>query len=138
MQTFLPYEDFALSAQVLDRQRLGKQRVETLQIVKTLVRGGGWQHHPAVKMWRGHVPALVAYQDAICFEWHEIRGYKDTCLDKTIEIAGTTGNDFDRPYWLGDPEFHMSHRSRLIQKDFEYYAPRFPNTPSDLEYKWPS
>ena len=34
MQTFLPYPDFARSAAVLDRQRLGKQRVEVLQILK--------------------------------------------------------------------------------------------------------
>ena len=32
MQTFLPEEDFYKTAQSLDRQRLGKQRVETLQI----------------------------------------------------------------------------------------------------------
>ena len=36
MQTFLPYPAFDLSAQVLDRQRLGKQRVETLQVLKAL------------------------------------------------------------------------------------------------------
>ena len=33
MQTFLPYPDFARSARVLDRKRLGKQRVETLQVL---------------------------------------------------------------------------------------------------------
>ena len=32
MQTFLPYADFQRSAQVLDYKRLGKQRVEALQI----------------------------------------------------------------------------------------------------------
>jgi hypothetical protein len=37
MQTFLPYEDFTLSAQVLDYRRLGKQRVEALQIYNVLV-----------------------------------------------------------------------------------------------------
>ncbi len=36
MQTFLPYADFERSAAVLDRQRLGKQRVETLQIFQAL------------------------------------------------------------------------------------------------------
>lgn len=30
MQTFLPYPDFVESASVLDRQRLGKQRVEVI------------------------------------------------------------------------------------------------------------
>jgi hypothetical protein len=36
LQTFLPYPDFAESAAVLDRMRLGKQRVETLQIAQAL------------------------------------------------------------------------------------------------------
>ena len=36
MQTFLPYPDFARSAQALDMRRLGKQRVEVLQILGTL------------------------------------------------------------------------------------------------------
>ena len=36
MQTFLPYPSFELSARVLDDKRLGKQRVECLQILKAL------------------------------------------------------------------------------------------------------
>lgn len=36
MQTFLPYADFAECARVLDDKRLGKQRVECLQILKAL------------------------------------------------------------------------------------------------------
>jgi hypothetical protein len=37
MQTFLPYADYAQSAAVLDQKRLGKQRVETLQIMQVLL-----------------------------------------------------------------------------------------------------
>ncbi|HMC68015.1 MAG TPA: pyrimidine dimer DNA glycosylase/endonuclease V, partial [Mycobacteriales bacterium] len=37
MQTFLPYSRFDASAAVLDDLRLGKQRVETLQILRALV-----------------------------------------------------------------------------------------------------
>ncbi len=33
MQTFLPYDSYADSAAVLDRARLGKQRVEAKQIL---------------------------------------------------------------------------------------------------------
>lgn len=36
MQTFLPYPSFDLCARVLDDKRLGKQRVECLQILKAL------------------------------------------------------------------------------------------------------
>ena len=32
MQTFLPYADFKRSAESLDNKRLGKQRVEAMQI----------------------------------------------------------------------------------------------------------
>lgn len=36
MQTFLPYSSFKRSAAVLDNKRLGKQRVETLQVMQGL------------------------------------------------------------------------------------------------------
>ena len=65
MQTFLPSDDFALCAMTLDRQRLGKQRVETLQIMQTIAglsRGKGWINHPATKMWIGHESYLMLYQ----------------------------------------------------------------------------
>lgn len=48
MQTFLPYPSFAESARVLDRQRLGKQRVEVLQLLRALTgQTKGWANHPA-------------------------------------------------------------------------------------------
>ena len=36
MQTFLPYESFEESAKVLDYRRLGKQRVEGMQIINAI------------------------------------------------------------------------------------------------------
>lgn len=39
MQTFLPYPDYARSARVLDNKRLGKQRVESKQILQVLQIG---------------------------------------------------------------------------------------------------
>ena len=81
MQTFLPYADFAQSARALDRQRLGKQRVEVKQILNVLKKGsGGWANHPAVKMWRGYEMALCNYGIAVCGEW-TVRGYKDTLTE---------------------------------------------------------
>ena len=68
MQTFLPYADFKQSAQCLDMKRLGKQRVEALQI-HNIVSGkrtsGGWMNHPAVAMWQGHAEALADYHNAM-------------------------------------------------------------------------
>jgi len=44
MQTFLPYQNFTKSAQCLDRQRLGKQRVEAWQILQAITNPSyGWQ-----------------------------------------------------------------------------------------------
>ncbi|WP_202919120.1 MSMEG_6728 family protein [Saccharothrix deserti] len=77
MQTFLPRATFGRSAATLDTRRLGKQRVETLQILRALVWPEyGWKRHPAVLMWRGFTPALVAYGLAVCDEWRR-RGHRD-------------------------------------------------------------
>ncbi|WP_242424468.1 MSMEG_6728 family protein, partial [Frankia sp. EI5c] len=79
MQTFLPYPDFAATAAVLDERRLGKQRVEALQILRALTYAGyGWQHHPAVRMWAGHPRAVAAYGLVICAAW-TAGGRADTC-----------------------------------------------------------
>jgi len=69
MQTFLPYEDFQKSAQVLDYRRLGKQRVEGMQIIKAIEnpKPQGWKKHPIVKMWTPYVPALKQYTNIIYF-----------------------------------------------------------------------
>ena len=41
------------------------------------------------------------------------------------------------PPWLGDQEFHRSHRSSLLRKDPASYGPHFEDVPDDLEYVWP-
>ena len=52
MQTFLPYESFRESAKVLDWRRLGKQRVEGMQIINAIENPNkqGWQNHPAITL----------------------------------------------------------------------------------------
>ena len=148
MQTFLPYPDFERSARSLDAKRLGKQRVECLQVVRGLtVPTYGWRHHPAVKMWRGHLEALGRYSLEVCGVWTE-GGRADTCattLTGDLRAAGVervrTQADLAAagalPSWLGDEEFHRSHRSALLRKDPEFYGPRFPGVPDDLPYVWP-
>ena len=140
MQTFLPYRSFVKSAASLDRQRLGKQRVETLQILKALTDASyGWQNHPAVRMWKGHEAVLLDYQVAVCEEW-AARGYRDTCLDKSTELLRRVGliSNADAPEWLGNDELHRSHRSNLLRKNPEHYAPLFgAGLPDDLPYVWP-
>lgn len=136
MQTFLPFPSFIDSAKALDYRRLGKQRVETLQILRALHDSNyGWQNHPAVNMWRGSELWLVEYGQFICREWIS-RGYNDTCLDK-ITAYYTLFSDSIKPSWLGNEAFHRAHQSNLIRKDPSHYSTQFPGVPGDLPYIWP-
>lgn len=137
MQTFLPCPSFAQSARVLDRQRLGKQRVEVLQLLKAIREGGGWSNHPAAVMWRNHTNALVAYGLEICHEWFVARGYKDTCRYKLMAYLDKD-SPIEMPPWLGDPAFHASHRSNLLRKDPVWYGQFGWEEADDLPYVWPS
>lgn len=145
MQTFLPYPSFLASAHVLDRQRLGKQRVETLQILRALeLPDYGWQNHPVVRMWRGRTPALVRYGLDCVRAWTG-RGHGDSTAEQIAEfapwVAELSQDDLQReallPAWLGDERLHRSHRSQLIAKDPEFYRPLFPETEEGLDYFWP-
>ncbi|MGW7793826.1 MSMEG_6728 family protein, partial [Streptomyces tricolor] len=138
MQTFLPDADFRRSALLLDRRRLGKQRVEALQVLRGLtVPGYGWRRHPAVRMWHGYEEALVRYGLEICRVWRE-QGHQDSCAASLI--AGYAAHRPDAhvrdqralaaagelPPWLGDEALQRSHRSALVRKDRETYAPVVP------------
>lgn len=133
MQTFLPYPHFHESAKVLDYRRLGKQRVETLQLLKALHDGGAWSNHPAAKMWRGFENCLALYGITMCREWID-RGYKDTCLPKIQAYASWQS---DEPNWLGDPAFHAAHRSNLLRKDPVHYGKFGWTETNDFPYIWP-
>jgi hypothetical protein len=138
MQTFLPYSDFYKSGSILDQKRLGKQRVEVLQMlnkIRGITQGKGWSNHPCTKMWSKTPNALVEYGVQICHAWRD-RGYKDTCLDK-IKAHFVPTETKEMPSWLGDVHFHLSHKSMLIQKKPEFYSNLWPNVPNNLEYIWP-
>lgn len=140
VQTFLPFSDFAESASVLDPARLGKQRVEALQVLRAIVLPAyGWQSHPAMQMWRGYVPALTRYALAMVREWTD-RGYADSTGALIAEFAphvAAGDAEVALPSWLGDEALHLSHRSNLVRKAPEFYTPLFPGVPNDLPYVWP-
>jgi hypothetical protein len=148
VQTFVPYADFERSARSLDPKRLGKQRVETIQIVRALTWPGyGWANHPAVLMWKGYEEALGRYGFTCCSVWTEL-GFGDTCALTIATDLRTFGVARVRteaelaeagalPPWVGDEAVHRSHRSALVRKDPAYYRPLFPEVPDDLPYHWP-
>ena len=141
MQTFLPYPDFKETARCLDYRRLGKQRVEATQIInileyKTSKQWSGkpfpWSNHPAVLMWSGFLPCLCHYTNIIIEEWIN-RGYKNT-MTKFMVLKVSMKD----PPWLGDKDFHDSHKSNLLRKDPKYYSQYDWNTPNNLAYIWPT
>lgn len=145
MQTFLPYEKFKKSAEVLDDKRLGKQRVECKQILLALGVSIGehpgntssaWRNHPATVMWRGCESSLLLYSIRICDEWIR-RGYRDKLRPQFLKAFSQTGFT-GWPEWLGDESFHTSHRSNLLRKNESYYSRFSWNVANDKPYVWPS
>jgi len=130
MQTFLPYSDFNKSAKVLDYRRLGKQRVEALQILKALqIKNYGWKNHPIVKMWEGYENALIEYKNSMIKEWIS-RGYNNNMRLETII------GQCNYPEWLGDDKLHASHRSNLLKKNYEYYSQFNWKEEPGMDYIW--
>jgi hypothetical protein len=141
LQTFLPYEDFVASAHVLDDKRLGKQRVEALQVLR-VIKGeqSGWARHPVCQMWWDYPYTLGVYTATVCLEWIG-RGFRDNCYEQIIPILGQSfdwlPHKHDYPPWLGFPDLHISHQSNLVRKDPVRYGPQFPLIPDTIRYVWP-
>ena len=135
MQTFLPSPSFTESVKSLDYRRLGKQRVEAMQIINILEgkqTSKGWQNHPAVKMWEGYTMALKEYANACIDEWIS-RGYKNNMQKYNLGMV------VRYPWWLGDEAFHRAMRARLIEKNKDFYLPQFPEDEgfNGGKYFWP-
>lgn len=130
MQTFMPDSDFYAVAKTLDYKRLGKQRVEAMQIYKALHNPDyGWQNHPAVKMWRGYEDALALYHNIMIDEWVD-RGYNNTMKHLPYKV------DCVYPDWIYDEDVLASHRSNLLRKYPDHYSQFGWTEPDDLEYVW--
>lgn len=133
MQTFLPFPNFKRSVEVLDYRRLGKQRVETFQVLNILLdrtSSKGWRNHPVTRMWTGYENALKLYQNITITEWVN-RGYNNNMLFEEVDY-----DDLTMPDWFGRDDIHRSHRSNLLRKDYSYYS-QFFSEPDNLEYVWP-
>jgi len=133
----MPYSSFCKVASVLDDKRLGKQRVEALQILKAILDPTyGWQSHPAVHMWRGSAFYLVRYGIAMCQEWKR-RGFQDTVEEQLRTIQIPFPSEFTFPTWTRDKWLQQSHRSNLVKKDKEHYGPIWPSAKTFFPYIWP-
>lgn len=131
MQTFFPFSSIGQSARVLDYRRLGKQRVESRQIIDTLEGNSkGWRNHPAVRMWDGYTDGLKHYFNVMSHEWIR-RGYKHTMGFYVVQSPIL-------PPWVGVERFHSSHRAALLWKLPAWYNQfQWSETP-EYNYYWPS
>jgi hypothetical protein len=150
MQTFLPYgSEFEANAYVLDIKRLGKQRVEGLQILNAndkWRRGvkAGWQNHPASVMWRTYDAALIMYTLTMCERWVEL-GYSDTVADRlhtlypaSCDFIDTYPDAVAMPPWIDDPQLCYTHKCNLVRKHPEHYLRFWPLIPAEpVAYYWP-
>lgn len=141
MQTFLPFPDFEKSAEVLDNKRLGKQRIEALQLVKELL-GLSWsksiRNHPACIMWQNNIHSLIDYGITMCNEWSLVRGFDDTVWGQLVGcLEKHKSNNKNKPSWFGNEDFHLSHKSNLLRKDYSFYSIFFGDLDPTLPYIWP-
>ena len=138
MQVFLPYPSFQQSVACLDKKRLGNQ---IWRECKTLLNGG-WPNHPVAKMWADYKPALALYaikglsklnqrKDISIFSYNEHYSFFEPFL---------FSKDILNPPFIGNSDFHLSHRLNLLWKDPEWYSQFFdePIPTSKPDYYWPS
>lgn len=168
MMTFLPYPDFRKSAQTLDKRRCFAQVREAKQILNVLEgKSKGYKNHPAVLMWKGFEKELKHYYNIFlneCLEIHKIKTnywYEDCYYSYGVRTeAVIVNNNHDviheplnyfvdneipswernKPFWLGQEPFHRAMRARLIEKDPEFYGPKFLDQDRGYnggKYWWP-
>lgn len=144
MNTFLPFASYTESAKALDRLRLGKQRLEVLQMLVALrvPDRRGWRNHPCTLAWRGCSNSLVHYGVEVCSEWQR-RGYTDTLLSQIrahfVPIGNFSLEESPRPAWTLDHRVHDMYRRRLVTKDRRFYSWKFPawaNLPNLDQTDW--
>jgi hypothetical protein len=110
-----------------------------------------WYNHPAVRMYKNYEEFLLLYGYVICSEWL-IRGYRDSLKIKFLQELinrGVCNIEIDDqgvkpeifgvrvPIWFGNKQFHASHRSNLLRKNFEWYNKFGWTESNNLPYFWP-
>ncbi len=123
VNTFIPFKSISKTMKVLDRQRLGKQRLECKQIIEVIEnKRTGYKNHPIVCMWKDNVDGLKYYYNKCIDEWVN-RGYKNN-MEK-YEIEYKNKKDI-MPWWIYNKQVRMSHQASLLRKNYEYYKDKFP------------
>ena len=138
VNTFMPHPDFEQIAQVLDNKRLGKQRVEAMQILNVLEdpTRKAWRNHPAAVQWRGYTEHLKLYINTMIDEWIK-RGFKNSM--KKYEVANAAALLARLPWFVTCKAVNLSHQASLIRKLPEHYGKFFFDVPEEFSkysYIW--
>lgn len=139
---FHPHLTAEDSLACLDDRRLGKQRLEALQIIRLLDSSvtvtRGFSRHPAVLSYRGYVPYLKLYYNACLEEWCR-RGKKNTMAPLPVECEAPNGVVV--PWFIPCVPRLMADRAALLRKDPVWYGRQFaslniPEYYHSLGYCW--
>ena len=163
VNTFIIVPDIVKTAQLLDTKRLGKQRIEALEIINCLEEfdktgkiTSKWGNHPVVKCWMGFTNHLKVYYNIILREWIN-RGYNNNMEFYQIEnenlyhivpcnfhnnsiVFCGTYNYYSFPFWVAFYPFYMSHQASLCRKYPKYYSSLLReelNYFLEIGYFWP-
>ena len=130
--TFIVIGDFILNAQLLDNQRLAKQRVEARQILDAILKKTGWVNHPIVKAWSNYINALKYYTNCIILEFIRRGGKNKLPLYELPELILI-------PWWFTWDRLHQSHRAMLYRKNPFHYYDKFTIEQEYMSYGyiWP-
>lgn len=115
------------TAKNLDKRRLFKQIIESIQILDALEgRSEAWRNHPATLQYAEHIDWLKAYSE---------------CLLTYREGFTTRANKADKTAQLLTPAFHNEDffnqmKRRLFTKDPEHYAQWSDLGTSDENWYW--
>jgi len=145
MQTFIFDDDLYKVAGILDTKRLGKQRVEAIQIARILTGitpDSRWKNHPAVLMWKGYEAFLIKKYIRTIMDVWVLRNYNnDKCEEHYKQLIETeeAKKEIIKPSWLKE-DFYTTHKSNLLRKNFDYYKRHFDykKIRINMSYIWPS
>src|SRR5882757_119106 len=133
----MPNIGFFKSLRQLDDDRLSKQRQDALAALQLLLGPKTKIRHAIMDMWGGYEYVLGVYGMSACSEWQNKRGNRDKIAFDIHALLDGLPKEFDVPPWMGDLDFHRSHRSYLIRKMPEVYEEYRPNTPLNMPLLWP-
>lgn len=142
---FIIVPNIQLTADMMDKKRIGKQRIEVKQIIDILEeidKNGSSKSksrvsHPAIKSWIGYTNHLKVYFNIIVRKWISY-GFKNNyelydiderpynivpCIfdGKTASYDISKFNQYSFPFWVSFPPFYMSHQASLCRKDPLHY-----------------